>query len=161
SGRGDARVAPAARRVLREVRARKIEIKRSKGRRAARERAARLRFTRRRAMCREPFLLSSRRMSPDPVLPGRPVMNVTRIASALALAFLLGGAALAQETTRVSVDSSGAQGDKGSSLAAISADGNVVAFRSFATNFVAGDANGNLDVFVHDRTTGTTECVSV
>jgi Tol biopolymer transport system component len=64
-------------------------------------------------------------------------------------------------TERVSVDSSGAEGDQKSSFAAISADGTVVAFVSYATNLVAGDTNGFPDVFVHDRTTGMTERVSV
>jgi hypothetical protein len=66
-------------------------------------------------------------------------------------------------TERVSVDSSGAEGNKGSGsfLIAISADGTVVAFVSAATNLVAGDTNGWLDVFLHDRTTGITERVSV
>lgn len=44
---------------------------------------------------------------------------------------------------------------------AISADGRWVVFASFASNFAAGDANGNLDVFVHDIATGSTELVSV
>src|SRR5262249_4475302 len=44
---------------------------------------------------------------------------------------------------------------------AISADGRYVAFWSAATNLVPGDTNASLDVFVHDRQTGTTERVSV
>ena len=36
-----------------------------------------------------------------------------------------------------------------------------MAFASRASNFVAGDGNGTWDVFVRDRTTGTTEIVSV
>jgi Tol biopolymer transport system component len=44
---------------------------------------------------------------------------------------------------------------------AISADGRYVAFLSYATNLVAGDTNGSIDVFVHDRQNGTTERVSV
>jgi Tol biopolymer transport system component len=43
----------------------------------------------------------------------------------------------------------------------LSLGGTLVAFESDATNLVAGDANGLLDVFVHDRTTGTTRLVSV
>jgi WD40-like Beta Propeller Repeat len=64
-------------------------------------------------------------------------------------------------TTRVSVDSSGAQGNGESDLPAISADGRFVAFHSAATNLVAGDTNGFIDVFVHDRQTGITTRVSV
>jgi Tol biopolymer transport system component len=64
-------------------------------------------------------------------------------------------------TERVSVDSSGAEANGGSFTAAISSDGRCVAFTSSATNLVAGDVNACLDVFVHDRSTGTTERVSV
>jgi Tol biopolymer transport system component len=64
-------------------------------------------------------------------------------------------------TSRVSVDSSGAEGDYGAGECVISADGRVVAFHSSATNLVAGDTNGCLDVFVHDLVTGVTERVSV
>ena len=59
-------------------------------------------------------------------------------------------------TTRVSVSSSGIQGDGGSSNPVISADGRYVAFVSSATNLVSGDTNGQTDVFVHDTQTGTT-----
>lgn len=64
-------------------------------------------------------------------------------------------------TERVSVDSSGAQGNGISLCFAISADGRYVAFCSRATNLVAVDTNGTWDVFVRDRALGTTERVSV
>ena len=64
-------------------------------------------------------------------------------------------------TTRVSVSSSGAEGDDTSVGNAISADGRYVAFQSYATNLVSGDSNGKADVFVHDRLTRTTIRVSV
>jgi len=64
-------------------------------------------------------------------------------------------------TERVSVDSTGAEADKESRGASISADGRFVAFWSDATNLVAGDVNLRADVFVHDRQTGTTERASV
>jgi hypothetical protein len=55
-------------------------------------------------------------------------------------------------TERVSVDSSGVEGNNnGSGGAPISADGQIVAFLSWASNLVAGDTNGCLDVFVHER----------
>jgi Tol biopolymer transport system component len=54
-------------------------------------------------------------------------------------------------TTRVSVDSSGAQGDWKSNQASISGDGRFVAFASQAANLVPSDTNGATDVFVHDR----------
>lgn len=71
-----------------------------------------------------------------------------------------------QQTTRVSVTSSGAQAvpgfvSQGSRSPALSADGRFVAFESDAANLVAGDTNGVLDIFVHDRGSGTTTRVSV
>jgi Tol biopolymer transport system component len=68
--------------------------------------------------------------------------------------------ATAQGTTRISVDSSGAEADGDSGLATSSADGRFVAFVSGASNLVSGDTNGSWDVFVHDRLNGTTERVS-
>ena len=64
-------------------------------------------------------------------------------------------------TTRVSVDSSGAQANNGSGAAAISNDGRYVAFYSYASNLVPGDTNEMIDIFVHDRQTGATTRVSV
>lgn len=64
-------------------------------------------------------------------------------------------------TERVSVDSAESEGNGGSVESAISDDGRYVAFGSSATNLVAGDVNGRSDVFLRDRTLGTTELVSV
>ncbi len=64
-------------------------------------------------------------------------------------------------TELASVDSSGAQGNFQSVAASLSADGQFVAFDSNATNLVADDTNFRTDVFVRDRTAGTTERVSV
>lgn len=68
-------------------------------------------------------------------------------------------------TSRVSVGSGGAEGNDasgGSSRGpAISADGQIVAFVSEATNLVPGDTNDTADVFVHDRQTGATTRVNV
>ena len=64
-------------------------------------------------------------------------------------------------TSRVSVDSSGVQGNEFSDDASISADGRYVAFESHASNLVAGDTNNGYDIFVRDRQAGTTERVSV
>jgi Tol biopolymer transport system component len=63
-------------------------------------------------------------------------------------------------TTRVSVSSSGAEGNRASRGPAISADGRFVAFASFADNLVAADTNNADDVFVHDRLSGVTVRVS-
>lgn len=68
---------------------------------------------------------------------------------------------VAGTTERVSVDSAGGQATAMSVAPAISGDGRVIAFVSAASNLVVGDTNGRLDVFVHDRTTGSTSRVSV
>ncbi|MEG4837866.1 calcium-binding protein [Microcoleus sp. B9-D4] len=57
---------------------------------------------------------------------------------------------LTNTTTRVSVDSAGNQGNKGSFSPSISADGRRVAFDSEASNLVPGDTNNTGDVFVSD-----------
>ena len=54
-------------------------------------------------------------------------------------------------TTWVSEDSLGGEGDGPSLNPSISGDGRYVAFESSATNLVAGDGNGFIDIFVHDR----------
>jgi len=65
------------------------------------------------------------------------------------------------QTARVSVDSAGLQGNDESRAPTLSNDGRYVAFESYATNLVAGDTNGNPDIFLHDRQTGQTRRVSV
>jgi Tol biopolymer transport system component len=79
----------------------------------------------------------------------------------LACLIALGPPARAGTTERVSVSSSGEEGNAQSGLPCVSADGRFVAFHSGATNLVPGDTNGWADVFVHDRLTGTTDRVSV
>ncbi|HET6163645.1 MAG TPA: hypothetical protein VFG37_08255, partial [Planctomycetota bacterium] len=64
-------------------------------------------------------------------------------------------------TERVSVDSAGGEGDAHSALGTISGDGSLVVFESFATNLVPADANGCIDIFVRERSSGTTQRVSV
>ena len=64
-------------------------------------------------------------------------------------------------TERVSVDSSGKEANNDSEYPSISADGQIVSFESYATNLDPNDNNGYLDVFVHDRGTALTECVSL
>jgi Tol biopolymer transport system component len=64
-------------------------------------------------------------------------------------------------TARVSVKTDGTEGNAGSYSPSISANGRYVAFSSLASNLVDGDTNGQTDVFVHDRQTGTTARVSV
>jgi len=64
-------------------------------------------------------------------------------------------------TTRVSVDSSGIEGNGESRSASLSATGRFVAFESLASNPVPGDENSVMDVFVHDRQTLMTIRASV
>jgi Tol biopolymer transport system component len=87
--------------------------------------------------------------------------RIARRSIVLLVALSVVSPARAQVTTRVSVDSSGTQGNGWCDGAALSGDGRYVAFASSARNLVAGDTNGHEDVFVHDRTTGITERVSV
>ena len=65
------------------------------------------------------------------------------------------------QTNRVSVASSGKEGNNESKYPAISGDGRYVAFLSFASNLVDNDTNGVWDVFVRDRQMGETKRVSV
>jgi Tol biopolymer transport system component len=63
--------------------------------------------------------------------------------------------------TRVSTDSAGAQAIGGQSFeATFSPDGRSIAFRSSATNLVAGDTNGVSDVFVKSLDTGVVTRIS-
>ena len=65
------------------------------------------------------------------------------------------------QTTRVSVSSSGIQGDGDSWNPTISADGRYVAFQSGANNLISDDTNLGQDVFVRDLQTGQTTLVSM
>jgi len=69
--------------------------------------------------------------------------------------------ALTGKTTRVSVDSTGVQGDGESISAMVSSDGRNVVFRSTATNLVDNDNNNRREIFLHDTQTGETQRVSV
>jgi Tol biopolymer transport system component len=68
------------------------------------------------------------------------------------------------QTERVNVANDGAQANNHSfgEGNAISADGNLVVFRSAASNLVgSADTNGTNDVFIRNRAAGTTQLVSV
>ncbi len=65
------------------------------------------------------------------------------------------------QTLRVSLSSSGEQGNGDSFSPSISSDGRHIAFLSAATNLVEHDINLSKDVFVHDQETGLTSRVSV
>ena len=64
-------------------------------------------------------------------------------------------------TELVSVGTDALPGDNNSTNPAISADGRYVAFQSDATKMVNADSNNATDVFVRDRTSGTTTRASV
>ncbi|MEO5341270.1 MAG: Ig-like domain-containing protein [Magnetococcus sp. MYC-9] len=65
------------------------------------------------------------------------------------------------QTTRISVDSTGTEGDNDSFDCAISADGRFVVFSSLAANLVDNDTNGSSDIFLRDTKTGKTTRISV
>jgi Putative Ig domain/Fibronectin type III domain/WD40-like Beta Propeller Repeat len=93
----------------------------------------------------------------------RPVIAFVLLAGLLAVPAVAvpAFAAPTDATTRVSIATDGTQGNGYSCCSAISADGRYVAFRSDASNLVAGDTNGFGDEFVRDTTTGATTRVSV
>ena len=77
---------------------------------------------------------------------------------------VLAGPELFKETTRVSVDSAGAQANFISLDPSVSSDGRYVAFKSLASNLVVPDPTSggfDFDVSVHDRATRITTRVSV
>ncbi len=65
------------------------------------------------------------------------------------------------QTSRVSVTSGGVQANGPSSHPTISSNGQMIAFDSFATNLVGSDNNAVEDVFVHNRSNGTTVIASL
>jgi hypothetical protein len=65
------------------------------------------------------------------------------------------------ETIRVSVSSSGQQGDANSIVPSISGDGRFVGFSSKADDLVPHDTNDRLDVYLRDLQRGVTSRVSV
>jgi Tol biopolymer transport system component len=64
-------------------------------------------------------------------------------------------------TIRVSIAHDGAQANHHSSSPSMSADGQVIAFESSATNLVPSDTNDREDTFVRDLQTGVTVRVSI
>lgn len=61
----------------------------------------------------------------------------------------------------MSLDSSGTQATNFSYNPIISSNGRYVVYMSDATNLVAGDTNGVVDIFMRDRQTNTTTRVNV
>ena len=64
-------------------------------------------------------------------------------------------------TTRINADTGGASANDWSQNPAISSDGNVVAFESWATDLTAPAGNGNLNIFVRSISGASTTEVSV
>ena len=62
----------------------------------------------------------------------------------------------AQTTTRISVSSSGVEGNGDSLNVRLSGDGRFAVFSSAASNLVTDDNNGVADIFLHDLSQGTT-----
>ena len=67
---------------------------------------------------------------------------------------------LTKTTTRISVDSSGTEGNGASLTPAVSGDGRYVVFASSASDLVSGDSNGQQDIFLRDTVSATTTLVS-
>jgi Tol biopolymer transport system component len=105
-----------------------------------------------------PSPLSSPGRSP---LSARPAARARAVPGSLLAVLLVSATGWTQVTSRESVGTGGAEGNLRSILPSISADGRYVAFVSIATNLVPGDTNGCEDIFVRDRSSGTTERVSV
>jgi len=94
-------------------------------------------------------------------------LHFPRLLSAVLIVLLASPALLVQatlahpdETERVSISSSGIEGDHLSQTPSINANGQIIVFASEAMNLVDGDTNDVQDIFIHDWLTGTTERVS-
>ena len=83
------------------------------------------------------------------------------VVTAAVVSGVLPAAAAVSTTSVVSAAPDGANADNDSDTPSVSSDGRYVAFASSATNLVAGDTNGQRDVFVRDMSTGTVVRVSV
>ncbi|MGW4942130.1 TolB family protein [Actinoplanes sp. NPDC004185] len=92
-------------------------------------------------------LLGATTMAAVLVLPGSPGVAA--------------GATRGATTVRVSVSTTGAQGNDYADGPALSGNGRYVAFYASSANLVPGDTNGVEDVFVRDRRSGVTRRVSV
>src|SRR5262245_9355622 len=88
-------------------------------------------------------------------------MSPSRAAYLFAILTLASTSTLAQVTSRISVGPGGAEGNRNSLGAQVSADGRYVAFDTEASNLVPGDTNLRQDVFVYDRLLGGIERVSI
>jgi hypothetical protein len=94
-------------------------------------------------------------MIPRGLPSNRGALGVALPLVVLLVMLLLPGHA-ATPVVRVSVATNGTQANNHSTARAISADGRYAVFTSTATNLVAGDTNGQSDIFLHDTLTHTT-----
>jgi Tol biopolymer transport system component len=93
---------------------------------------------------------------------GRRAALLVIMAAAVAAAGAPAASAAPPTTVRVSIASNGTPANRAATAAVASADGNVVAFDSAATNLSRrADTNGATDVFARDLRTGVTRRVSV
>ncbi len=116
-------------------------------------------------------------LSPRRAIDAAPVINGRSLAVSAGKVFVRSNeiAMAHQHVVRVSVSSSGEQGNGHSYSGSVSGDGRWVVFTSYASNLVAGDTNNNCnqagdgppdtfncpDIFVHDLRTGSTVRVNV
>lgn len=95
------------------------------------------------------------------VIVGVPLL-LTSLAVTEAATTVAAHAAGTTELVSVSVGGGVGNGGSGDSIGiGLSADGRRVVFSSTSTDLVAGDTNGQVDVFVRDRTAGTTTRISL
>lgn len=66
----------------------------------------------------------------------------------------------AKRTRRVSIDQDGGLPNNVSFFPSLSDNGRFIAFQSSATDIAVGDTNNEADVFLHDRTAGTTSRIN-
>jgi Tol biopolymer transport system component len=99
-------------------------------------------------------------------LTGQPGKRFHRTSIYVLLIILLGlpasiGSAAPGDPEIVSVATDGTSGNADSFGPAISANGQIIAFQSHASNLIPNDTNGVQDIFVHNRLTGITRRVSI
>lgn len=88
------------------------------------------------------------------------LLNGALFAALFSLSALLVHAYVVSNVELISVSTSGTGGDNFSYTSAISDDNRYALFYSYATDLVSGDTNGEGDIFLRDRTLGTTEKIS-
>ncbi len=88
-------------------------------------------------------------------------MHYLSIAFRLTVSLLLLAPLTAQTATRVSVGPGGVEGNGDSLNPSMDFSGNLVAFDSSANNLVPGDVNGFHDIFLRNRSLGSTSLVSL